>query len=102
MLARYRCPWLARLDRATGRVIRRYERERSGKLVHVDIKKLGNIPDGGGWQVTGKGHGGRNARASTTARRGNHPVIGACCFALSWAAERGEWSWRGLPRWRCR
>ncbi|MFD8416150.1 hypothetical protein ACFV2Q_31125, partial [Streptomyces sp. NPDC059650] len=31
------------LDRATGRPIRRYERERPGELVHVDIKKLGNI-----------------------------------------------------------
>lgn len=36
------------MDRPTGQVIRRYERERPGELVHVDIKKLGNIPDGGG------------------------------------------------------
>ncbi|MFE3476433.1 IS481 family transposase [Streptomyces bacillaris] len=45
---------LAHLDRATGRAIRRYEREHPGELVHVDIKKLGNIPDGGGHKVLGR------------------------------------------------
>jgi transposase-like protein len=39
---------LAWMDRPTGRVIRRYERERPGELIHVDIKKLGKIPTGGG------------------------------------------------------
>ncbi|MGW0773617.1 hypothetical protein ACWD01_08165 [Streptomyces sp. NPDC002835] len=29
-----------------GRVIRRCERERPGELVRVDMKRLGNIPDG--------------------------------------------------------
>jgi transposase InsO family protein len=38
---------LARLDRTTRSVIR-YERSRPGELVHLDIKKLGRIPDGGG------------------------------------------------------
>jgi Integrase core domain len=42
------------MDRPTGRVIRRYERERTGELVHVDIKKRGKIPDGGGWKVLGR------------------------------------------------
>jgi transposase InsO family protein len=42
------------LDRPTGQVIRRYERERPGELVHVDVKKLGRIPDGGGWRVHGR------------------------------------------------
>ncbi len=45
---------LAHLDRATGRAIRRYEREHPGELVHVDIKRLGNIPDGGGHKVLGR------------------------------------------------
>jgi transposase InsO family protein len=54
VLTRYR---LAHLDRATGRVIRRYERARPGELVHVDIKKLGNIPDGGGRKVLGRAAG---------------------------------------------
>lgn len=38
---------LARLDRST-RTIIRYERERPGELVHLDVKKLGRIPEGGG------------------------------------------------------
>ena len=38
---------LARLDRSTREVIR-YERERPGELVHLDVKKFGRIPDGGG------------------------------------------------------
>lgn len=36
------------IDRATGEPIRRYEAERPGELVHLDVKKLGNIPDGAG------------------------------------------------------
>jgi transposase len=45
---------LSWMDRPTGQVIRRYERERTGELVHVDIKKLGKIPDGGGWKAVGR------------------------------------------------
>jgi transposase InsO family protein len=76
VLTRYRCARLAHLDRATGQPIRRYERSRPGELVHVDIKKLGNIPDGGGWHTTGRAQGRRNARATTTARKNSHPVLG--------------------------
>ena len=43
----HRLSWM---DRPTGRVIRRFERDRPGELVHVDIKKLGRIPPGGGWR----------------------------------------------------
>jgi transposase InsO family protein len=42
------------MDRPTGRVIRRYERSTPGELVHLDVKKLGRIPDGGGWKVHGR------------------------------------------------
>jgi len=42
------------LDRPTGRVVRRYERERPGELVHVDVKKLGRIPPGGGHKIHGR------------------------------------------------
>jgi hypothetical protein len=48
------------MDRPTGQVIRRYERERTGELVHVDIKKLGKIPDGGGWKAVGRQVGRKN------------------------------------------
>jgi transposase InsO family protein len=45
---------LASMDRVTGQVIRRYERDRPGDLVHVDVKKFGNVPPGGGWKVHGR------------------------------------------------
>jgi transposase InsO family protein len=38
---------LAQLDRTTRAVIR-YERERPGELVHLDVKKFGRVPEGGG------------------------------------------------------
>jgi transposase InsO family protein len=46
---------LAWIDRPTGRVIRRYERAHPGELIHLDIKKVGRIPPGGGWKVHGRG-----------------------------------------------
>lgn len=42
------------LDRPTGEVIRRYEHKRPGDLVHMDVKKLGRIPRGGGWRAHGR------------------------------------------------
>ncbi|MEV5931172.1 IS481 family transposase [Streptomyces cellulosae] len=63
VLTRFGLARLTHLDRATGRVIRRYERARPGELVHVDIKKLGNIPDGGGHKVLGR-QAGRAKRSS--------------------------------------
>src|SRR5918995_590226 len=48
------------LDRPTRAPIRRMEMTRPGELVHVDIKKLGRIPRGGGWRIHG-----RPARPST-------------------------------------
>ena len=61
ILARHHVPPLAWLDPVTGQLIRatrataaRYERDRPGELVHVDVKKLGRIPDGGGWRAHGR------------------------------------------------
>ncbi|MGW2683305.1 IS481 family transposase, partial [Streptomyces sp. NPDC001414] len=54
ILVRHGLNRLAFLDRPTGQVIRRYERDRPGELVHVDVKKLGRIPDGGGHKVLGR------------------------------------------------
>ena len=51
---------LSWLDRPTGEVIRRYERSTPGELIHVDIKKLGRIPDGGGHKVLGRQAGTKN------------------------------------------
>jgi transposase InsO family protein len=54
VLARYGLARLAWLDRPTGRAIRRYEHTAPGDLVHVDVKKIGRIPDGGGWRIHGR------------------------------------------------
>ena len=51
------------IDPPTRRTVRRYERATPGELVHVDVKKLGRIPDGGGWRAHG--------RASPLRRRGD-------------------------------
>ena len=45
---------LAWLDRPTGQVIRRIHTDHPGELVHIDVKKLGRIPDGGGWRAHGR------------------------------------------------
>ncbi|MFC7549134.1 IS481 family transposase, partial [Plantactinospora sp. GCM10030261] len=66
---RAKVPRLAHLDRATRAPIRRYEHPTPGDLIHIDIKKLGNIPDGGGHRSVGRAQGIRN-RARTTTRRG--------------------------------
>ncbi|MFD7932655.1 IS481 family transposase, partial [Streptomyces sp. NPDC059742] len=54
ILTRHNLHRLARLDRPTGTPIRRYERERPGELIHVDVKKLGRIPDGGDHRFLGR------------------------------------------------
>jgi transposase InsO family protein len=41
-------------DRPTGTVIRRYERDRPGELIHADVRKLGRIPDCGGHRARGR------------------------------------------------
>jgi transposase InsO family protein len=53
VLRRRGAPRLRDLDRPTRTVVR-YERERPGELIHVDIKKQGKIPAGGGWRIHGR------------------------------------------------
>ncbi len=67
ILARHGLPPLAALDRATGEPVRRYERARPGELVHIGVKKLGRIPDGGGHQALGRAEGRRNKTGSAWA-----------------------------------
>ena len=62
IVARRGLPRLADVDRVTGEQRRRgpvtpvrYERERPGELVHVDVKRVARIPDGGGWRARGRG-----------------------------------------------
>jgi hypothetical protein len=65
VLVRHGMNRLAWTDRPTERVIRRIHTDRPGALVHVDLEKLGRIPDGGGWRVHGRAavHVGRDQRS---------------------------------------
>ncbi|MFH9327343.1 IS481 family transposase [Streptomyces albus] len=76
VLVRHGLNRLAWLDRPTGQPIRRYERNRPGELVHVDIKKLGNIPDGGGHKVMDRRQAMDNKLSTTDQRKSCKPVIG--------------------------
>lgn len=69
VLRRHGVPYLRECDPLTGEVIRaskttavRYERERPGELVHVDVKKIGKIPPGGGWKAHGRQMGSTSAQ----------------------------------------
>ncbi len=75
ILRRHQLPYLRECDPLTGALIRaskatavRYERSRPGELIHMDVKKIGRIPDGGGWKAHGKGT--ANSSAHKQARIG--------------------------------
>ena len=78
VLVRCRLNRLSHVDRATGEPIRRYEHDTPGSLLHVDVKKLGNIPDGGGHRYVGRAQGHRNRAATADKPRNRHhnPVLG--------------------------
>ena len=82
ILVRCRLNRLTHVDRATGQPARRYEHDHPGSLIHVDVKKLGNIPDGGGWRYLGRQQG-QASRRATRDRTGiknahAHPKVGTC------------------------
>jgi transposase InsO family protein len=69
VLRRHRMPRLTHIDKATGLPVRRpkpvrYEHPHPGDLVHVDIKKLGRIPDGGGHRVMSRQQGQANRKTT--------------------------------------
>ena len=72
ILRRHQMPYLSDCDPLTGEVIRaskvtatRYERDRPGELIHVDVKKVGRIPAGGGWRAWGRQMGSSWVRRKT-------------------------------------
>jgi transposase InsO family protein len=82
VLVRCRLNRLSYIDRVTGEPARRYERSRPGEMLHMDVTKFGNIPDGGGWRYVGKPQGDRNRqvtrdRTGIKARK-YHPKVGTC------------------------
>jgi transposase InsO family protein len=74
VLVRCRISRLSHIDRVTAEPLRRYEHDHPGSLIHVDVTKFGNIPDGGGWRYVGRAQGGLNKRATAhrTGNRGHH------------------------------
>ena len=66
---------LAHTDRVTGEPVRRYEHPHPGSMLHVDVKKLGNVPDGGGWRYLGRQQGLKH-RAATAVRTGKRGYAG--------------------------
>jgi transposase InsO family protein len=71
VLVRCRLNRLWHLDRVTGEPIRRYEHPHPGSLLHVDVKKLGNVPDGGGWRYLGRAQGNRNRHRQAPGKNPN-------------------------------
>lgn len=69
VLVRCRINRLSSIDRVTGEPLRRYEHPHPGSLIHVDVTKFANIPDGGGWRYVGKQQGDKN-KAATALRTG--------------------------------
>jgi transposase InsO family protein len=72
ILRRHGLPRLCECDPLTGTVIRaskttavRYERSQPGELGHMDVKKIGRIPNGGGWRAHGREMGSTSARRKT-------------------------------------
>ena len=63
---------LSHVDRATGEPVRRYEHDHPGAMLHVDVKKFGNIPDGGGWRFVGRAQGMRNRAATPNKPKNRH------------------------------
>lgn len=73
ILSRHQVPHLAAIDpitaapvRASRRSANRYEHREPGSMIHVDVKKLGRVPAGGGWRLHG--------RAATNASKAKHPA----------------------------
>jgi hypothetical protein len=71
VLRRCRISRLAQLDRRE-RVVIRYEHAAPGELLHADVKKLGNIPAGGGWRFLGREQGWANRTADGGRARSQH------------------------------
>ena len=93
---------LAWMDRPTGRVIRRIHTDRPGELVHVDIKKLGRIPDGGGWKVRGRGYTGDFSRARRVGYGYVHSAVDAHTRLAYSEVLSNEQGATAAEFWQCR
>ncbi|MCW2165029.1 transposase InsO [Microbacterium hydrothermale] len=87
-------PLLHHLDQATGLPVRkstpvRYEKQTPGELVHVDLKKLGRIPDGGGWRMLGRQTGNRNNKNRGLGYAFLHHAVDDCT-RLAYSEQLGD------------
>jgi transposase InsO family protein len=83
VLVRCRINRLSHIDRVTGEPIRRYEHPYPGSMLHVDVTKFGNIPDGGGHRFVGREQGARNKRETahrTGYRDGSYRALVGTAF----------------------
>lgn len=95
VLRRHRVPRLADLDRPTQRPVR-YTRQQPGELLHLDVKKLGRIPPGGGHRIWGRSQGRRRGRRGYDFL---HVAIDDCsrvAFVQAYPDERGPTTARFL------
>jgi transposase InsO family protein len=80
VLVRNRINRLSHIDRVTGEPLRRYEHDHPGSMIHVDVTKFANIPDGGGHKFLSRQQSKTNAitTARRTGQRGkeSRPAIG--------------------------
>ena len=102
IVARRGMPRLADVDRVTGEVRRRgpatpvrYEREAPGELLHVDVKKVARVPDGGGWRARACTSPSTTSAAWPTPSCG--PTSARAPARPSWAA-----AWASSGRWASR
>ena len=65
---------MGKLGRLGFEPARRYERERPGELIHIDVKKLGRIERGAGHRVTGRANRRHNPRKTDPAGVRRHTV----------------------------
>ena len=103
VLTRYRLARLSWLDRATGRAVRRYEHAQPGDLVHVDMKKVGRVRDGGGWRLNGREQRPNRHRGSGYAYLHNavddHSRLAYCEILDDEQKETAAAFWRRAEAW---
>jgi transposase InsO family protein len=97
VLRRHGLSRLRDLDAPSGAPVR-YVRERAGELLHLDVKKLGRIPDGGGHRVLGRAEG-RSGRRRGAGYDYLHVAVddaSRVAYVASYPDERGETAARFL------
>ena len=77
ILARAGRSRLADIDRPTRQVVR-YQRERPGELVHIDVKRLARIPEGGGHRMLGRQAGRANQLRAGRSTDYLHAAVDDC------------------------